>query len=221
MRSHLNLLSQRAGEHCGLPPIIDGEQLIVEPTHRAISVFREYNASCVKDDDSGCKVVNEWWSSSKRVSVTIWREPDGSLQFGCLPAANHVAHDLRTMGCSVAWSVSAEAKAMEKLAELIPDHLFRGYFLTGMFLETSKRSGVTYIFRRLRPTIALRPDKRDQMRILCCLCMHPIGYYAESWAGALCPTDDVITHLLLMRADEKMFWRRANQIPAGRPEAGI
>lgn len=39
------------------------------------------------------------------------------------------------------------------------------------------------------------------MRIVACLCMHPIGYYADSWAGALCPTDDVITHLLLMRSE--------------------
>lgn len=59
------------------------------------------------------------------------------------------------------------------------------------------------------------------MRILCCLCMRPIAYYADSWAGAMCPTDDVIAHLALMRGDEAMFWRRCNQHPPYRPEAGL
>jgi hypothetical protein len=31
----------------------------------------------------------------------------------------------------------------------------------------------------------------------------------------------VIAHLLLMRADEKMLWRRANQHPIDRPECGL
>ena len=92
------------------------------------------------------------------------------------------------------------------------------YLLTGMFLETSKRSGVHYLFRRLRPTVAISPSST---KILCTLCLHPIGYYAESWAGAMCPTDDVVAHLMLMRADEPMFWRRANQHAPWRPEAGL
>lgn len=216
----MNDLSKKAGEYCGLPPMIEGERLIVEPTHRAYQVFKEHGAKQLADDD-GCEIVNTWFSSRSRTDVVLWREPDGSLRWGHLPAANHIGHDIRTMACSIAWSVAAEAKAMEKLRELIPEHLFNGYFLTGMFLETSKRSGVTYLFRRLRPTVATRPGRDGQMRILCCLCLHSIGYYAESWAGALCPTDDLLTHLLLMRADERLFWRRANQIPPWRPEAGL
>lgn len=35
------------------------------------------------------------------------------------------------------------------------------------------------------------------------------------------PTDDVIAHLTLMRGDEPMFWRRANQHGPDRPEAGL
>jgi hypothetical protein len=57
--------------------------------------------------------------------------------------------------------------------------------------------------------------------VRCTLCLHPIGYYANSWAGAMCPTDDVIAHLMMMRADEPMFWRKANQHPPHRPEAGL
>lgn len=221
LREDLNRLSQKAGEYCGLPPTIVGERLIIEPTHRAYKAFQDLNAkSSPRLDVEDYEIVNRWYSKKTSTEVVIFRE-NGKLDWGQLPAANHFAQDLRTMGCSIAWSVSAETQAMRKLGELIPDHLWRGYVLTGMFLETSKRSGVTYIFRRLRPTVALRPDSRGEMRILACLCMHPIGYYAESWAGALCPTDDVLTHLLLMRGDEKMFWKRSNQIAPWRPEAGL
>lgn len=221
IREQLNILSHKAGEHCGLPPMIEGERLIVEPTHRAYQVFKDHGEKQISHDDDDCRIINQWHSKRTNTEIVIWQEPDGRRDWGRLPAAHHLAHDVRTMACSIAWSVSAEATAMEKLREMIPAHQWSGYFLTGMFLETSKRSGVTYIFRRLRPTVATRPDKRGEMRILCCLCLHSIGYYAESWAGALCPTDDLITHLLLMRSDEKMFWRRANQIAPWRPEAGL
>lgn len=224
MREQLNQLSIKVGEYCGLPPTIEGERLIVEPTHRAYSVYREHNAKVAAvegDDTAQCQVINSWYSRRTRTDVILWLEPDGRFKWGQLPAAHHLAHDIRTMASSIAWSVAAETQALHKLQELIPEHLFRGYLLTGMFLETSKRSQVMYLFRRLRPTVALRPNRHGEARILACLCMHPIGYYADSWAGALCPTDDVLTHLLLMRGDEHMFWRRSNQIPAYRPEAGL
>jgi hypothetical protein len=224
MREALNLLSQKAGEYCGLPPMIEGQQLVIEPTHRAFKVFQAHNAECVQmegDDTDQCKIVNSWWSRRTRTEVMIWREPDRRLEWGQLPSSNHLDYDIRTMGCSIAWSTSAESQAMVKLSEMIPDHLFRGYFLTGMFVETSKRSGITYVFRRLKPTVALRSDANGRMRILACLCMHPVGFYAESWAGVLCPTDDLLAHLTQMRGDEAYYWKKANQIPPDRPEAGL
>lgn len=223
MRRQLDVLAKHVGEHCGLPMMIDGEKVVIEPSHRAYEIFQEHNrkVESTQEGIQGCRLINTWWSSKKRTDVVIWREPDGRLDWGESPAFHHIGHDLRTMACSVAWSLDAEMKAQSKLSEMLPDHLFRGYVLTGMFIETSKHSGVTYVFRRLRPTVATKPDGKGGMRILACLCMHPIGYYAESWAGSLCPTDDVISHLLLMRGDEKMFWRRANQIPPHRPEAGL
>lgn len=92
--------------------------------------------------------------------------------------------------------------------------------MTGGFIETSKRSGVTYLFRRLRPTLALK-DNNGEMKILCALCLHSIGFYRGTWAGALCPTDDVISHLVMMRGSEAKFWAHANQHHPVRPEAGI
>jgi hypothetical protein len=217
-------------EYCGLPVPIRGERLVLEPRHPAAAVYAEVDAeyngemsfSCsAKDVNETTSLVNVFYSHRERCDIVIYRVGE-KTEWGKIPALNHIKNDLSTMGCSAAWSVDAEIKAMEMLNKLLPPHIFKMYFLSGMFLETSRRSGVTYIFRRLKPTIAIRPAKNGiDSRILCCLCLHPIGYYEDTWAGAMCPTDDVIAHLLLMRADEKLFWRRANQIAPHRPEAGL
>lgn len=109
---------------------------------------------------------------------------------------------------------------MATLQSLVTPRVFRMYLMTGSFLESSTRSKVMYIFRRLKPTIAMS-GRTGQLRILASLCMHPIAYYEGSWAGAMCPTDDVLSHLMLMRGDEALYWKRANHHHASRPEAGI
>ena len=106
------------------------------------------------------------------------------------------------------------------LAGMLRHNQFKKYLLTGSFIESSKRSGVVYMFRKLRPTVAITLRKGEP-KILCALCMHPIAYYQDSWAGAMCPTDDVIAHLMMMRGDEPMLWRRSNQHAAHRSEAGL
>ncbi len=77
-----------------------------------------------------------------------------------------------------------------------------------------------YVFRRLRPTLALS-GRTGSVMVLCALCQHPIAYYDNSWAGAMTPTDDVLAHLMLMRGDEAMLWKRSNQHHPARPEAGL
>src|SRR5262245_57842282 len=76
MRAALNLLSQKAGEYCGLPPMIEGEQLIIEPTHRAYKVFQEHNAKVIQtesgDDLDKCSIVNEWWSRRHQTQIILW-----------------------------------------------------------------------------------------------------------------------------------------------------
>lgn len=131
---------------------------------------------------------------------------------------------LTTLGASDAWSLEAEAKALEKLADLVTERQIRHYLLTGCFLEISPRSDITYLFRKLRPTVALTPRNRhghDSMTCIGVLCMHPLGYYGRSWAGCMVPTDDVIAHLLHMRADEARWWGKCNQHEPWRPEAGL
>lgn len=228
----LNLLAHHSqvNEYCGLPVPIKGERLVLEPRHPAYAAYQQidsegmldYGYSCSNEDvNEETALVNCFYSHRHRCDIVIYKVGN-KIEWGKLPALNHVTHDFATMACSVAWKVDAEIQAMETLRGMLEPHIFKMYFLSGMFIETSKRSGVTYIFRRLRPTVALRPDeKNNSMRILACLCLHPIGYYADTWAGALCPTDDVMSHLLLMRGDEPMFWKRANHIRPHRPEAGL
>ena len=59
------------------------------------------------------------------------------------------------------------------------------------------------------------------MRCLAVLCLHPIGYYANSWAGCMVPSDDVIAALAMMRGDEAMFWGKAVKHEPHEPEAGL
>jgi hypothetical protein len=209
---------------------IPGEELILEPRHPAAAIYKEIDEQYATDTDekhAGAEIINIWYSKKHSSDIVIYRE-NGVTKWGLIPGIHHLKHDLTTLGCSVAWSIESESKAIQMLAGLLSHHAFKHYMLTGMFLETSKRSGVTYVFRRLRPTVAIKASTgvrfksvEEQMKILCCLCLHPIGYYADSWAGSMCPTDDVIAHLLLMRGDEPMFWKRANQIAPHRPNAGL
>lgn len=195
---------------------LDGEDLVVEPSYPWAEIFARKSDP---DDDDGWRLRNKWYSRRHRQDILLM-EKDGKVDWGSLPAFHHISHALRTVGCSVAWGIEQEGMAVQLLGTMVRHHAFKQYLLTGMFLETSKRSGVTYLFRKLRPTVALS-TRGNETRILACLCMHPIAYYADSWAGAMCPTDDVVAHLSLMRADEHMFWKRCNQHPPYRPEAGL
>ncbi len=197
---------------------LEGERLVIEPRYPGAEGLSSIGKP-EDEDTSDATMINEFWSSRLRSYVLIWREA-GKLCWGKVPGIHHISMDMHTMGCAMAWGVEQESNATHLLAENVRHHQFKQYMLTGMFLETSQRSGVRYLFRRLRPTVAISAGDGD-LRILACLCLHPIGYYARTWAGAMCPTDDVLAHLMMMRGDEHLYWKRANQIHPGRPEAGL
>ena len=203
---------------------LEGERLIIEPSY-PFAELAKIGQKTVDPEDDGWRQRNSWYSLRWRSDIIIM-ERDGKIDWGRLPAFHHIKHDLTTLGCSDVWGIEQEGRAVRLLGEMLRHRQFKQYLMTGMFLETSRRSGVMYLFRRLKPTIAIAahpglPDAERGMRILCALCMHPIAYYAGSWAGAMVPTDDVIAHLSMMRGDEHMFWKRCNQHPAWRPEAGL
>lgn len=202
-------------EWAGIPMPLGGDtQLVVEKSHPLAAVFNE------EPKPSDIKIRNQWYSARKRCTVVV-AEKDGKIRAGLLPAFHHIGYDFETMGCSDAWGIEQEQKALQLLGTMIRHFHFKRYLLTGMFIERSERSGLTYIFRKLKPTVVVKERADGQMYILAALCMHPIAYYQGSWAGAMCPTDDVIAHLSLMRADEHMYWKRCNQHQAYRPEAGL
>ncbi len=197
---------------------LDGEHLVIEPSYpkaaelMALGRDEEPGPTC---DGAPMKVRNIFWSDKKRSQVVIF-EQNGKIDWSIIPSVHHFGMDLSTLGCADAWGIEQEHNAIQLLGTLIRHRQLKQYLLTGMFLECSERSDVHYVFRRLRPTIAFRNG-----RILAALCLHAIGYYEGTWAGSMTPSDDVIAHLMMMRGDEVMFWRRSNQISPWRPEAGL
>ena len=201
---------------------LKGEKLIIEPTYRNGAELAAIGAKEEEPLPADCKFRNCWYSRRHRCEVYIWEE-GGKICHAFL-ANNHISLFLKTLGCSDAWGLEQEGNALKTLASLLSHRQYKQYILTGCFTERSKRSGLSYVFRRLRPTVVLDArsnSETEACRILCALCMHPIAYYAQSHAGAMCPTDDVIAHLALMRGDEPMLWRRSNQHAPWRPEAGV
>lgn len=211
--------------------------LIVEPNFPNAAGLMAIGAAQA-EETAGPDMVyrNCFYSSRWRCDIYVWSE-GGRVLSGKVPRVHGMGFMLHTLGATFAWGIEQEHNALKLLGSLIPHHAFKQYLLCGMFMETSKRSGLTYVFRKLRPTVVIdiRPNQITydfgdlsarrhgvkKSRILCCLCMHPIAYYDQSWAGAMTPTDDVVAHLMLMRGDEPMFWRRCNQHNPAMPEAGL
>jgi len=199
---------------------LSGEKLVIAPQYsfaKALTTVDKLN-----DEPVDYKVRSNFWSSGHRCLIVIFEEADGSITHGAIPVVHGLDKQLQTLGCSDAWGIEQETTALETLRTMTSGRQFKQYLLTGSFLETSKRSKVCYMFRKLRPTVAIEVShETDKTRVMCCLCMHPIAHYENSWAGAMCPTDDVIAHLMMMRGDEAMYWRRSTQHPAHRSESGL
>lgn len=121
--------------------------------------------------------------------------------------------------------VEAEKKAQERLLELLDEKQRISFMVNDCFYEHSTKSGASYVFRRNRPTLALRlsdpVDGRQEVKFLASLCCHPMGYYTNTFAGVMTPSDELIANLLLLRADEHGFWKRSNQHPIHDPRSGV
>ncbi len=221
LRDKLREVAAVRDEYAGIPMPLEGERLVIEPTYSFAAGLVGMRGADTDEVADGWSLRSTFWSSAKSSDVAIFEHVDGRIKAGLIPGIHHITQDLRTLGCSDAWGIEQEQKAIELAQRHLKPRQLKHYLMTGMFLESSPRSGVTYVFRRLKPTVALAAGKDGEMRILASLCMHPIAYYEGSWAGAMCPTDDVIAHLMMMRADEPMFWRRSNQHAPHRPEAGL
>lgn len=231
VRALLDGIAARSGEWGGAPIPVDHVSLRLEPRYpyQRLNGVRLVDGEVVSDavsrDEEDYHVVNRWHCFHRGSEVVICRDADGLSRGYLIPdgAGRRLEYWLNTLGVASqhAWDIDVESRAVEKLASLVNPHALHCYQLAGGFLETSRKSHVTYLFRKLRPTLALRPDRRDNMQVIAVLCMHPLGYYADSWAGVMCPTDDVIAHLMLMRGDEHRFWKKSNHHPMSAASAGI
>ncbi len=234
MRNNLRRLAEASGHWAGIPmPVGREHPLVIEPRFPHADALMAMTAPA-PDEDDGKKadidqypdptVRNIFWSWHWKSWITVFEygaPGNRKITWGKrAEGSHHASIMLGSLAAADAWGIEQEATAVQTLGTLLRHRQFKQYMLTGMFLERSRRSGISYLFRRLRPTLALSTSKPDT-RIIAALCLHPIGYYQSSWAGAMCPTDDVIGHLQLMRGDEAMFWRRANQHPPWAKEAGI
>lgn len=114
----------------------------------------------------------------------------------------------------------SEQQAQRRLFRELSDDQRDQYVTADGFLELG-RSGVYYLIRKNRPTIAFREDKNGGGDPLCALCLHPVAYYTDTWAGVLPPSDEVLAHLLMIRDSEKFYWRKANQMPLEHENSGV
>lgn len=228
LRNGLRKVAGERSEWAGIPMPLEGMELVIEPKYTyadglmAMNPVRRLGERAdaePAEPSAEVRVRNTFWSTRFRCQIVVFEKADGRVSF-LVGTANALAMQLHTLGACDAWGLEQESKALELLGTLIEHRKFKQYMLTGSFLEKSDRSGITYMFRRLRPTVALHVVDGD-VKALCGLCLHAIAYYNGSFAGAMTPTDEVIGHLMMARSDEHMFWRRANQHPSHMPHAGI
>lgn len=228
------------GEWCGAPLPVDDYELVVAPTYG----FQKLNGFKLKESvvdvaKRECpeileivqevlepEHINSWWCPARGGWVHIFRENGRIQHWVDVEYAKQYADRVERILCGAQISQVqdplAEITAIQKLGSLVKPHLWAMYVLHGLILETSPKSGVTYVIRKSRPTLALRPDpKTGMMRTLTALCLHPIGYYDQTHIGCMVPTDEVIAHLILIRTREAFFWRKANHHPPYTWQAGI
>lgn len=233
LRERATALANERREWCGYPMPIEHAELVVERTHplrKTLSGARLSDAPLPRRDlwsaaaGEGLPIINSWHDALRGVLVIVYRDDNGKPRGIRIPDNTPWERFTRTLDTlapvGIAYDIRQEATAQLRLKELLTDHAWSCYFLTGMFLESSPRSRVTYLFRRGRPTVAMMV-RHDRVSPVCALCLHPIGHYANTWCGVMTPTDDVIAHLCLMRGDEPRFWRKANHHPVWAIQAGI
>lgn len=233
VRDIIDTMSDRREDWQGLPMPVEGLKIVLNETHPLKEEYAGLWDKPEEEEEADDDLIrNSWFSNRRNAYIFVMETSDGRIyhlkrRYSRQRAMDRFDLQLMTLIASDAWRLEAERVAMEKLKGMLGERQWRQYELTGSFVEESRRSGVLYMFRRLRPTLALSMKdghglSTDTMTFfLAALCMHPIGYYNRTWGGCLVPTDDVIAHLVYMRGDEARFWGQANQHRSWEPESGV
>jgi hypothetical protein len=168
------------------------------------------NSWRVLGDQTVCVVDTE-------MGPMAWPEYDAGNRLRKIIHGNEVRHHAHQ-------TAAAEFKALESLRTRISESQFDSYMVSGIFPERSKRSDIWYFFRKGLPTLAVSFHGKQYEgigKVLAALCLHPMGYYQGTHVGLMTPTDEVIAHLLMMRADERKFWAKSGQWCASDTRSGI
>lgn len=172
--------------------------------------------------------VRNSWSQLGDMEVVVLDTDEGPMAVPRYHAGWRLQKmiDTTVLRAGTSQTADAELRAMDSLKKRLNGAQWDSYVLSGMFLEESKRSGLHYFFRKGYPTIATsyRPGTKkgySEGRVIACLCLHPMGYYQGSYCGLMCPTDEVICQLLMMRADERRYWGKCGQWSPSDPRSGI
>jgi hypothetical protein len=192
--------------------ILYANQALLEAQERNVRMGRSPQEAAMELLDSGCLVVNSWYVVGDQ-TVCVIATDRGPMALPRYGAVQRSAKLLRTLGTRMdsQMTVEAEMKARDALRSRINESQWRCYVLNDCFLERSERSDLHYLFRKGYPTLVFSYHGDNEGRVIAALCLHPIGYYQYTHAGLMTPTDEVICHLLLMRADEHKFWAKSGQ----------
>jgi len=238
--SHLcELAEERLGIHCGLPQGI-GETHITTTYEPLAQLLKDLNPKTGKEvrlesviDSTGnaWEIGNHWkvsrpWKGRFGRVVILKRHEGEKLKCRLEFLPKHPSHArldiiMGTLVCRTEYTLGeSEQQAQKRLFRELNDNQRRQYITSDGFAETG-RSGVMYVIRKSRPTIAIRKNADDGGAALCALCLHPVAYYTATWAGVLPPSDEALTHLLMIRQSEHFYWRKANQIPLDEETSGV
>jgi hypothetical protein len=200
---------------------IEAEELRTDENyHEFLKLLQDMKSG---ENNSEWKLVNHWatrgaWRGPNNREVSIFRnKKTGAYKHQIRSFRETIARGRLLITSSLIRSkcniVETERVAQGRLFEELNEEQKRQYLLADSFTETGK-SGVLYLLRRNRPTLAVRLTEKEDGHegdILCALCMHPLAYYTESWAGVMPPSDEILAHLLHIRANEHRYWKICNQ----------
>lgn len=144
------------------------------------------------------------------LTVSFGHEPF-AVEFYRAHPAQRLLHSIIVTTSSIPYE--SEGRALELLKEIATEDQYATYRMTGSLFHRSLHNPYSYVIRRGFPTLVFeRTDdgRPESSKFKLGLCAHVDGYFPGYFSGLLCPTDDVIAHLLNLRGDEDGFWKKCN-----------
>jgi hypothetical protein len=227
LHTHLNeIAKETTGMEYGipLPSMHDIKRPLITASRVPLShvVARTELEEEIQAESPRALIRNSWRMLGDK-EVCVIQTEEGPMYFPRYFAGLRLRKLLDSAFLRSGMSIDAdcEIRAMESLKKRINGRQWDSYVLSGIFPELSERSDIHYFFRKGFPTLAVSYHGYPEGRVLAALCLHPVGYYQGSHCGLMTPTDEVISHLLMMRGDERKYWASCGQWSAWDTRSGI